>query len=827
MRKLFSILIRPLIYHARSFSKRDRSAGILRRIFALLPQTMQETVRGYLRETIPDPGNGIDVGPWPRMLFPLSPTWEEIIFAPFHDPAIATCLPVSFSEIKAQRCTLQHFWCWTNLLWETCPSGGEAACLRLETDLSLPQYDKMVFCLSMIPETAVRFEFEVDGKIVPHEGDFWGTGTRMEICIPVPQGHITAVLMKIKTVYELAQMISLSWFGLQDSTLVEQLRKSVQPYDTHWPGLVKPLASWGNIRFQKGLLFSETDLGWLREKRKKTGWNDHYGFLEDKASEFLSRSPEADLGEFLPTDDRRYIREREHAKTPYHFEALVLGFVGIVNEDNRMMRHALRYLMCMLHTQNWVQSAEHKLTGSTWSIRCFMEEMTVTSVVLLADWYAFALTERAKELVRQCIWDKGLATIDRDMMKYDYLYRMNQGAWFCRAGILGGLYLEDAWPHMGKYVDVKYKTMDKILRSYIMSDGGVDEGIGYFCMTAQTVIPALIGYARGRGKNVKKLLGQYFRNADLYLSALSGFEPGKGAVGGDCRTEKFCGDIIPVLAGFFPESLCNDILLTSIQDRSIYKVTGSLSNSGGIIGFVYGPDRIDPSISIVPNFRILPQSGFAVSARRSGASSLRMLLSGSKANPSSHAHFDKGAFVMEADGTEIFVDRGMLQYDDPNALIMKCSRMHNVLTPYLSDGSYPDQNQPERKVCPKGTGDERHMDLHIDLGEVWKAYMTSYRRGILSESLNEVIISDEGKLKERGRVAFHLHSVVEFELQSKKVTGLVNGMRVEVTAEWADEILQFTDALSFNKKNIHHLVFHSKIMNTFSIETRITVNRNP
>ncbi|WP_180146834.1 heparinase II/III domain-containing protein [Desulfoluna butyratoxydans] len=703
---------------------------------------------------------------------------------------------------------------------------GDAASLRLETDLSYPQYDKMLFCLSMIPETSIRFEFEVDGKIYKHDEVFWGTGSRLEICIPAPKGHICAIYMIISTKYKFEQMLSLSWFGLQNSSLVKQLQTSIQKYDSSWTGLIKPLDNWEDIHFQVGLLFNETDLEKLREKRLYPGWSDHYRYLEEKATIYMNRHPEADLTAFLPTDDRRYIRESENDRTPYHFEALVLGFVGIINDDKQMMQHALRYLMSMLHTENWVQSAEQKLTGSTWSTRCFMEEMTTTSVVLLADWYAFALTDRAKDLVRQCIWDKGLAIIDRDMMKHDYMHRINQGAWFCRAGILGGLYLENAWPHMGRYVNAKFGTMNKILKRYIMRDGGVDEGIGYFCMTAQAVIPALVAYARSRGKSTHRIINRYFKKADNYLSTLSSFEPGKGSVDGDCRTENFCGDIVPVLAGLFPGSICNDILHQCIQNRSIYNVTGSLINSGGLIGFVYGPDKIKVSKPIVSTFNIMPKSGFAVSARKSGTHSLRILFSGSKPNPSSHAHYDKGAFTVEADGTDVFVDRGMLQYDDPRALLAKCSRMHNVITPYLPNGSYPDQNLPEKRVCPKGSGNEQQVELTLDLAEVWKEYMSSYQRHIISDSVEKIIITDHGTLKKRGRVAFHLHSGVKFDLDAYKAVGTVNSMTFEVTAKWADEILHFEDSLSFDGRALHHLVFHSKELETFSIETTISVKRD-
>jgi hypothetical protein len=410
-------------------------------------------------------------------------------------------------------------------------------------------------------------------------------------------------------------------------------------------------------------------------------------------------------------------------------------------------------------------------------------------------------------------------------MKFDYLHQINQGAWFCRAGILGGLYLETAWPHMGRFVDERLATMGKILTNYVMRDGGADEGIGYYCMTAHAVIPALIAYARCRGKSVERLIGRHFGNADTYIATLSGLRPGKAAVDCDCRTGDYCGDIVPVMAGLFPDSICNHILSPCIETRHLYNVSGSLTSSGGIIGFVYGPDVVKEARPVVPTFNIMTHSGYAVSARTAGAAALRILLTGSKANPSGHAHLDKGAFVLELDAGELFVDRGMLPYDDPNALLVKTSRMHNVLTPCLPDGSYPDQSRPERAMIPRGSGDLTSCTLTIDLAPVWREHMSAYSRGIASRSLNEVVVSDRGALNEPGKVAFHLHSAAALEVQGTRVTGAVGDATFEVAAAWASEVVVSEDDLSFDGRKIRHLVLHSDELERFFLDTRITFDR--
>jgi hypothetical protein len=216
----------------------------------------------------------------------------------------------------------------------------------------------------------------------------------------------------------------------------------------------------------------------------------------------------------------------------------------------------------------------------------------------------------------------------------------------------------------------------------------------------------------------------------------------------------------------------------------------------------------------------MPNSGYAASFRKKKDFTVRIQLKGSKAFPSSHSHLDKGAFVVAICNNGVAIDRGMLPYDDPRALLMKRSHMHNVITPSLPDGSYPDQDSPTRKIIPKGRGDNQGVNLKIDLANVWSSYMYKYYRKIESNDLNEFIIIDHGELIRHGRVAFHLHSTAHFELHSKSITGFINNIKFEIIAEWADKIIQKVDLMSFDKKPVSHLVLQSREIDKFALKTK-------
>ena len=321
---------------------------------------------------------------------------------------------------------------------------------------------------------------------------------RRFVC-PIPSGSLARIRIHVTVRKECGPgQVILRWWGVGDSRLLASLEASRPRYDGRWDGLIRPMEDWGTPQFARGLLFGAEDLPALRAKAANATWKGHFDQLETRARESLDYDPLTQLGDYLPWSDHRYLRAREKSKQTWTAEPVLCALVGLVREDQTLIRHALHYLMCFVHTRNWCQSAESRARGSTWDQRCFLEEMSTTTCALLYDWLGYALTDRARDLVRVALWDKGVAVIQRDMVKWEYVYTMNQGPWFCRARILAGLVLEPDWPRARPYTEQAFADIQEGMANYILPDGGVDEGVGYFSVTLQAVIPALLAYARGR-----------------------------------------------------------------------------------------------------------------------------------------------------------------------------------------------------------------------------------------------------------------------------------------------------------------------------------------
>lgn len=754
-------------------------------------------------------------------LFPLDDLGAEVIFAPLHDPHIAPSLGLETQPVSAIDCKIEPFWCYTNVRWAKCDAGKEAAALSLSCGIQLDEYDRILFCLNAASTVEIEFSARIDDswEIL---GKHRGAGTRHEYGFEISGKRLQAVKLEFVPEATSPQVVHLSWFGLRNEKQFQTKTRPRIPSSTAWEGLIKPVAQWGAMRFACGILFDDSTLASLRTKSRMPIWAEHFSDLEKNAAEFLLRQPEDDLGTYLPTDDQRYIRDFESGKKPYHTEALVLGFVGMVTKNQEMIHHALRYLMCMLHTKFWVQSAESKLTGSTWDQRCFMEEMTATSVALLADWFDDALTDRAKDLVRQSIWDKGLATIERDMAKFEYLHRSNQGISFSRARIIGGAYLSKSWPRMKAYVEQAYKEMDRILDNFILRDGGTSEGPGYYCQAFHSAVFSLIGYARFKGRDYRKYVAKYLNKTERFVRAVSSSVPGKIVPTGDCRTDYFCGDVVPVMAGIDQGSVFAKILKPCIQSRAMFDVTGMLAGSGGLVGMVYGPEKVQDEKSIAPGFSLLKTTGHLASFRQDDTCSIGLHLLGS-ANRPMHAHLDKGSIVLEINGTPLFIDRGMIAYQSSDAPLLVDSSMHNLLTPITASGSYPNQQAPRTPLTLSGRGNNKRLKGKINLESVWPEYMHAYSREIQSGDLSSITIVDQGELKARGQLSLHFHSTTPYQVSRNRIEFSLDNVKVILGGDWIGEIDCFPDSTDLHGKTVNHFVLKSEILSRFNFVTTIDV----
>ena len=739
-----------------------------------------------------------------QSLFELNPA--ESIIAPFHDERISHQLP--FTTRAAAGIGFRHVFGWdsTKLTWETCPANAVAGTATLNLGELPERFDHYIFCIVVPSSCAARFESCVDGHWQPLGEAIRGNGKRIEVTRPRTPGPVSGLRIIVTALQPGPMHLGLQWWGAGSVRLAGDLESARPVYDGRWEGLIRPAGSWGSPRFARGLLFDETDLPALRRKATLPAWKGHFEQLEKRARESLAREPMDDLGDFIPWSDTRYLRQREQGREPWMAEPVLCALVGLIREDDTLIRHALHHLMCFVHTTHWCQSAESRARGSTWDQRCFLEEMATTTCALLYDWLHFALTDRARDLVRTALWDKGLSVIQRDMVKWEYVYTMNQGPWFCRARILAGLVLEESWPRVVPYTDLALRDMQEGMGNYILPDGGTDEGVGYFSVTLQAVLPGLLAYARVRGLDIHDVLPPALARSGHFVSVMSAMSPGGVLLDGDNSNDRFTGDAIAILAGLYPAAVYPKIALaTLLQLRGDTYYRQYMID--GPFAFIAAPDELPAPECVVPVFGLLPQTGQLTSRRSIGPGrDVRIHLAGCKAR-ASHTHFDKGAFTLELDDEPVLIDRGMIRYDDVRGFSLKRTDLHNSLAPVSTNGTPVGQLPAEEAVIPEGSGDSLRLEARIDLGHVWREVMKDCFRELHSERPDSLVIRDRGILLEPLALTFHLHSRLPWKINAGEHRAVLDlpGWQLTLETPWAMEMDQLEDGIDHRLEPVWHL----------------------
>lgn len=786
------------------------------------------------------------------MVYPLDDACSEAIVAPFHEGGMVRSMPLTLTG--SAGCRFEHVAQVLAMhLRAVTSEPGAWGAVSVETDIPLAGYDALVATCTPPAGVAASLHARLGGgawtdtPVARGVGDGQRLTLEGRIAGASSEGRLTGVKLVFTFPEPGEHRMLASWIALMASDLRERIERQPWPVDRSWPAQVNPEADWSRPRFRRGLFFDAEDLPKLRTKCHREPWGKLYEQVKSRAASALAREPEDDLGLYQPWSDRRYSRPR-HAARPYFHESIDLCFVGLIEGDEAMLRHAARYLMCLVHTREWSCSEESHAVGLTWTQRCFIEEMSSTAVAILLDWLDFALTPAGKQTADQALWDKGLSSIERDVMKFAYLHHNNQGPWFGRARILGGLVLEASWPHVDDYVDRAARKVLDGLDGYALEDGGTDEGVGYLAMTMHTALGGLLAYGRARGKPAREMLPATFEKLDRYVSVMASSRPGRVLLAADNSNDQMLGDGATLLASIYPGKCYDAFLAQQLEPEPDTYYRQYMQR--GMLSLVFGPEEVPESRCVVPTFDVLEKTGQATSLRRErggdgegegdGAGdasrrSLRLHVSGCKARPG-HTHYDQGAVVAEIDGEPMLIDRGIIRYDDQRAHTLKGSAMHNVLTPIDDDGVFPDQALPrDRAIIPEASGDERRFEAKVDLTPAWPGRAEHYERRVVSEDAASWAIRDAVRWTEPRRVAFHLHALSPFEVTEDVAGGAGGGaggggggvvmlehegIRLRIDAPWAAEVRHGEHSIDFAYRPVYRLTLIGEAARAFELTTK-------
>jgi hypothetical protein len=163
------------------------------------------------------------------------------------------------------------------------------------------------------------------------------------------------------------------------------------------------------------------------------------------------------------------------------------------------------------------------------------------------------------------------------------------------------------------------------------------------------------------------------------------------------------------------------------------------------------PDYYEP-------FVFLPSSGLAASTRKLGDELVKLLVVGGPAK-ATHAHEDRGSFVLEFAGDTFAADPGGMPYSDSLSPSLKYAQNHNMLVPQRANGPRPSAGNPApQSVIPGAQGDESSFFASINPGVLWPDYYETWKREFRSETPESIVITDSYTLTQGDGVEFLWHT---------------------------------------------------------------------
>lgn len=646
--------------------------------------------------------------------------------------------------------------------------------------------------------------------------------------------RLTGLRLELRSASSGAGAFSSYYLGVYHQTRLDDWLRFEQAavYPPDWPEFIKPEAEWGELAPGFGLHFDGADLEALRAKIARAPYRELADVLRARAYATLDQTPERNIRQYLPTGVSPYAysaRDRDRGEPPGPSMELC-AFFGIIDNDPKLVRMALRCAIAMVHARHWAEGfVEHDFPGSAMNWRSFYQAWAAGPFANTFDWLRGALTPHAVETFCHSLYFKALAPITYDFCRYDYIYHCNQAVIFSVGRMPALLALNAHWPRVGWQIEQAKRDLDETVARILQPDGSHGEGPFYYNAIMGYIVGSYLLLARHMKVPVASLLPPGIAHSADYFG-LYAATSGAGAIlpVSDGHSSQLNTDWLALLARVTEEPRWNGLLADCLSADPAARVdhfSNQVIPLTTLHTLIYGPDDLSRRASMVPGFRIHPGAGQATSLRETSHGPVRLHLCG--ASPAeAHSHGDKGAILLEAFGEMLLCDRGMTVYGDPMGELLTRSCMHNLVTPKAADGTNMDQINPcPVAACPKGKGDATSVHLTIDASAAWDpAIVTSTVREVISKEPLLFTLVDEIELSESRPVVFHLHSHHPVSISGNQATFNAQKSCLKVTWEWAgDVVIAAIDLHDGAYQPVYHLAVDSATAKNHHLVTKLEI----
>lgn len=791
-------------------------------------------------------------------MIPIPINEAEAMFAPFFDGGDSdmrtdkACRLDEFEVRPGTGCAAraEQTWCSVDVVIDRAAVGAAALTLTSRTPLPIAGYDVFRVFACQPPYVRLRLTGKVDGREVVILDGHSGDGGMQEIDGVLAGTTLDTFSLEFSVLEARPARVALRWLGLANRAAQTRLEARQSPYTPEWryclapdSALPQPTSSRTDSQGKLvpgpepeprtpnpkllpapalDLLFGANELASLRQQCLSGPLKPMADALRRQAEVYLKLEPEKMVGYLVPSADIRWQRVRDNWKTTLYHKMEPLALMGLIDRNPDFSRMAARMALSVSHCTHWCESPMGVHPGATWHHRSFQETYYTAACALVLDWAGAWLTPHGKQVIQDAIVMKGLPRMESDFRRMEYIRYMNQGIVFSIGRILGLLALIPSYPRYASQLAEAERDLHEMIDNYILDDGVILEGPGYWAHSFFDIVPLYYVLARHHGRSLKDYATEKVRRTgDYALSLLSTRGKGTGYIGiNDAHNQ--ANYPLNTLVAF---SLMTDrpewkhLLAAQVGGGEADAFSLVMAGCSGLdlaaAAVPSEPRTLSPEPSPSPStlhhqpstinrlpFSHFPLGGQAASVRPDpefGAVHLHLC---SGPTYPCHYHEDKGSIILEAAGQALIIDRGVLAYHEAENAFLGRAAAHSLLYPEpLADG-VPFAQPGARPALPGGrkwgvfdleraygaklgTGieDDGLLLLASDNAGAWPdGLFSTNRRRICSPAPTLFLIEDVIEAGQPLEMSFRLHTPQNVEVRGREAWIRAPGVTLRVAA---------------------------------------------
>lgn len=677
----------------------------------------------------------------------------EAVIEPFWDPQLSGLKKWRVESAEGCGARVRQNWCWSEFEWARKPVSGTVLRMTRECNINCSNYDTLLVSVMAPQGAVVRVSADTDkGKT-----EFTAPpalSLKKELEMPLKGAHcLNRLTLEVEAGAPGPAAGWFNWIGLRNTPMLEQYLAQDQRFDADWEGYLKPESYEPKYEPVYGLLINADEL--VRLRKRHAEYLARHGTTPFLKEAQLARrlAPEKLIGDFVNFwGDTRYNRERDHGKYILT-NGMNAVIAGLLSKDKELLRLAARYCMSLAMCRYWDDGMICHFPGSAFDHRCFVQSLCAYETALILDLAGEWFTDLGRELVMRRIAEEGLACINYNTWRWEYIFHCNQMAWFTPGRMLGYLLLERSRPRVKPYIEIARKNLLECLNNMILPDGGCVEGPSYFQCVSRDGGLSLYLYARSRGLSYEEVIPESMKRCAAFSAAVRSTDNNQDQIPICDAGSMHPMDSLAIMAMALPESEWVDMFWRGEhQPPRVAYENGARAMDKTLLTWILD-EKVPKKVFDPVPFVFLPDMGIMSSTRKIGEATVKLFIMGNKAG-AGHTHEDKGSFVLEFAGETFAMDPGSCDYSNPMAGLLKNCERHNMLVPYgLEDRPHP-QNPLPQDVRPVGEGDAVRFHAEINATPGWKEYI-KWKRGWDSPAPDMLIISDQYELHQGEGVEFY------------------------------------------------------------------------